>query len=238
MLFADEITSGLVGAIIIAIPAIGAWIVTLLKTKNDLRKQARSDAIAEWERIVARQDSEMSRMQDKVDKLYEAERDCLKKYGESAERLAKQEGVVIQLTTDIRRLQLIGKDAHPGITTPAIIITSLDGTIREASAQVGPLLHWLPQQLRGKNVDALIPERLKESYRQGLAKIKDDIRQVDPAKPLQTTAIRQDGVEVDVSIALSSWESGGAEFLTAEIRELPAGAIAVAAASAKSSDHG
>jgi PAS domain S-box-containing protein len=230
---------GVVSALIPAGIGFGAWLNQFLKGRREAKiadekatreagKEDRKDALLEWKDYVARQDGDIARLQKRSDdqdalihELQASERECLRSQIESKEKIAIQAGVIERLTGDVRRLQTLSHSTAPGVTLPTIIIAGTDGIIADVTASCGSMFHWLPAELRGKNISLVIPERLRPNYLAGLKEVAEGRRQVDPAKPIMSTACRRSGEEFPVVINLSYWKSPrGSEFITAEIRDV------------------
>ncbi len=231
----SDVAKGLIGGMIVLVPVLGAEIIKLMKARGEaskekaaLEKQRRVDALAEWkdycEKLEAKDEDKELQIRDLYNKLFivqESEKKCIENFQEASIKIARQEGVINQLTSDVRRLQAQSGDTHPGVTVPVIIIAGTDGTIVDVTAASGSLFHWLPQELRGKNVELLIPDRLLEGHRKALGEVKEGKRIIDPAKIIRTIAKRRDGREIEISIVLSTWNSPrGSQFITAEIRQV------------------
>jgi two-component system, NarL family, sensor histidine kinase DevS len=84
----------------------------------------------------------------------------------------------------------------------ALVVVSADGIIEEATAAVQSLFGYAPEQLVGKPVETLLPDRLRLSH-VGLREVYLDHPEVRPMGALlDLRAVRQDGSEIRVDISL------------------------------------
>lgn len=211
---------GVLGAVSGVVAGAGPFILSALKQRAELRKGLRADAIAEWKAIVDRQQEDIKLMQvdireqnKRVVELTKLEADC-------REKAAKQDGVIQMLTADVRRLQVVVKDGHPAVSTPALVTaTAEDGVVRVASPALGPLLGWLPYEIVGRRIDVLVPNDMKEKHNAALKEIVEGKRVVDQAKALFVDALHRNGHRVPVVVNVIQWTSPkGSVILNAEIR--------------------
>jgi PAS domain S-box-containing protein len=109
--------------------------------------------------------------------------------------------------------------AHP----PAIfgvVIADFTGTIQEFSPSLTPILGYLPEQMRGKNIEELVPSEYLTLYREKFQHaIKAGVT-LDPTKKINTYALDKDSRKVPVSIALRKW-TGETQLITATITLRP-----------------
>jgi PAS domain-containing protein len=123
----------------------------------------RKDALAEWkdyadrlERRIDAADAEIKLSRERHEADYRA---WAKQNADCVAEAAGLKGDVRLLQATVQRLQGLAKDDAPAVSVPGLIITDIGGVIKEFSPSLTPLLHWLPGQVRGKNVSVLAPER-------------------------------------------------------------------------------
>ncbi len=176
------------------------------------QKTKRADALAEWKEIVSQQQVDVDELTQEVRLLQEDRAKCRIEN-------AEMKGEMKLLQATVRRLQGLAGDEAPSVVTPAIIIADLDGTIYDASPAIAPILHWLPKELRGKNVELLVPERLRQQHFLGLSKAKASGTPPWTEKAIVTHAREKDGGEVPVAINLYGWQDRTGNWLvSAEIK--------------------
>ena len=102
---------------------------------------------------------------------------------------------------------------------PAIIVRP-DGTIALVNAQAEELLGYLQEDLQGKPLEMLIPERFRESHRMAQTSYFDRLspRAMDSGRDFYI--LRRDRTEVPVDISLGPVEMGTKVCVLAVIRDL------------------
>lgn len=198
---------------------LGAWIMNLLKARADQRRQSRGDALQEWQVIVNQLRDDNRQIQARCDHQDKEIVGLLKEVRDCETRSSDLRAEVKLLTADVRRLQTRSDELPPATVSPANVTATLDGKIRSVTGGVAPLLHWLPHDLVGQNIDVLVPERLRARHKAGLLAVAEGRHVPDPGVPILTEALRKDGVEVAVAIVLASWSGvdGKTVYINAEI---------------------
>lgn len=104
----------------------------------------------------------------------------------------------------------------------AMMIVNQDGRIVLANRQTTQLLGYSPEELLGKPVEVLVPERFRAKHvehRAGYSR-HPTVRSIGTG--LEFSALRKDGSEVPVEISLSPVESGDRVLVTAVLRDMTA----------------
>jgi PAS domain S-box-containing protein len=178
---------------------------------------ARKDALAEWreyadrlERRIDAQDAEIKHDRERHEADY---RQWASKNAECMAEAAGLKGDVRLMQATIQRLQGLAKDEAPPVSVPGLIIADIGGTIKEFSPSLTPLLHWLPGQVRGKNVSVLVPERLREAQAAALRKVVETGQPPWTERSVLTHALTREGEEVPVTITLSGWQTEKGDWL-------------------------
>jgi PAS domain S-box-containing protein len=177
----------------------------------------RKDALAEWkdyadrlERRIDAADAEIKLSRERHEADYRA---WAKQNADCVAEAAGLKGDVRLLQATVQRLQGLAKDEAPAVSVPGLIIADIGGTIKEFSPSLTPLLHWLPGQVRGKNVSVLAPERLREAQAAGLRKVAETGQPPWTERVVLTHALTREGEEVPVSITLSGWQTDKGDWL-------------------------
>lgn len=190
----------------------------------------RADAIQEWKDVSANIQTRLDHMTAEVLRLHEARvedarqhaevrAEWERKHGECQKETALLNGHIQLLTAATRRLQAITGDEAPGSTAAVTINADLDGVIRSVSPSVGPVLHWAPADLIRKNVDVLMPERLRVQHREAIRRLRESGSVPWPEKTLVTYALTSAGAEVPVAVNLTAWQTGGGLWMiSADVR--------------------
>ena len=109
-----------------------------------------------------------------------------------------------------------------GAYPDALLLVGGDGRIVRANPAAEPLLGYTPQELIGMPVDALVPQTLRSRH----AGFRQHYGEAPRARPMGTqtdlVALRKDGSEVMVEIALSPLQGQRGTYVVAAIRDIGA----------------
>ncbi len=118
----------------------------------------------------------------------------------------------------------------------ATIVIDHGGTIRYANQQVMDLFGWPPDELRGQQLEVLVPESLRARH----VRDREEFSAAPHARPmgvgLDLAGLRRDGTEVPVEISLSPIETPDGVLVAASIRDISE-RLAAAAALRAERDH-
>ncbi|KAB2844877.1 MAG: PAS domain S-box protein [Burkholderiales bacterium] len=78
------------------------------------------------------------------------------------------------------------------------------------------------EEVLGRSVQMIIPERFRERHSQGLRRFLETNRATMLGKTMDLAAIRKDGSEFPVELTPSAWKQHGRHFFTAVIRDISA----------------
>ena len=105
----------------------------------------------------------------------------------------------------------------------AVITMDADGTITEWNAQAETTFGWSHQEAVGRNLAAvIIPPRHREAYERGLARYLETGEGPFLNKLIEVTALRRDGHEFPVELAVTPLRLDGAVIFNAFIRDITA----------------
>lgn len=104
----------------------------------------------------------------------------------------------------------------------SIITTNASGLITYVNQQTCNWFGYTKEEMVGKSVEMIIPERYREKHRQMLVDyfLRPEARQMGTGKPLY--AKRKDGTEFSIEVSLSPIRSKGEYYATATIRDITA----------------
>ena len=77
-------------------------------------------------------------------------------------------------------------------------------------------------EMVGKDASLLLPERFRDSYRAGLARILETGEPSMTERTVEMTGLRPDGSEFPVELSLSKWQTDQGSFVTAILRDITA----------------
>lgn len=196
--------------------AIGYGIRYLLEWYFKYRKQIRDErttAVDEWRHIA----HETQRILDQV--RIELAR-CETDRAEGRLETVRLTGEMRLLQSTVQRLQAITGDTMFTSISVAQITADMDGKIKVATGTPA-LLHYLPHELAGKNVEILIPKRLRQQHKKSLELLKQSQQPPWSEKTLTTFALTREGIEIPVTINLTGWQHEGSWMISAEIKSMP-----------------
>jgi PAS domain S-box-containing protein len=187
----------------------------------DLRKTKQSEEAAkstsaaaewtktseEWSKLVDRLSTQVANTQDRMTTLinennrWQVENEYLR--GE----IRVRDSTIIQL-----------RGGMPVATIDGLIVVDESGNIIQVNATVTLLLHYSENDLIGKPVTDLIPQRYLAAHNAGWQFAKDAGKIPDGRKVLKVHALTKGGDEIPVELQLTSWQTGGHSYYGAAIR--------------------
>jgi len=93
------------------------------------------------------------------------------------------------------------------ISPDAIVVTDADGIIREANPRSTALFGYTHEELIGKRVDELVPERLRGRHPSHRENYNAHPRERQMGAAMDLSGLRKDGTEVPVDIMLKPLET-------------------------------
>ena len=104
--------------------------------------------------------------------------------------------------------------------TEAIVSTDNRGNIMYWNQAAQAMFGYRPDEVIGKPVTVTIPERRRERFEDGLRKIISIGDTSFVGKTFEGSGLRKDGSEFPTEFSLATWESKGARFFTAVVRDI------------------
>lgn len=103
----------------------------------------------------------------------------------------------------------------------AVITSDQDGKICGWNHGATALFGWTQDEANGKDVELVIPERIRARHHAAFAEAKTK-NAAEPLAVIQmrdSWGLRRDGSEIPVTIHLRRWTSGGKSFFSADIQK-------------------
>ena len=125
----------------------------------------------------------------------------------------------MQLTRELERAQNYARSLVES-APDAMVIVNADGIIRLANAETERLFGYDREEIIGRPVEILIPERFKRQHPRHRAEFSAAPRTRAMGVGLELRGRREDGSEFPVEISLSPLESEDELFVTASIRDV------------------
>ena len=105
-------------------------------------------------------------------------------------------------------------------STDVVLMVSEDNLIRFCNPAIQQMLGWLPEEVIGKPLTMLQPERLRESHRHGFARyLASGTRKLD-WRAIEIVARHRDGREIPVEISFSDMQIDGSRVFGAFMRDM------------------
>lgn len=138
------------------------------------------------------------------------------------EDLANTTSQVIQAGTFQKSLQMSEERfrAVAESAIDAIVTTDVNGEIIFFNNSLNHIFGYTGEDLKGKPLTLLMPERNQEIYIKELEKFKSSGEHRLIGKVVSTTGLKKDRTEFPFEMSLSSWESNENIYLTSIIRDL------------------
>jgi PAS domain S-box-containing protein len=102
----------------------------------------------------------------------------------------------------------------------AMLFVNREGRVVTVNAQFEKLFGYKEEELAGKDLHVLIPERYRAAHRESVARYFSDPRARAMGSDLQIHALRKDGTEFPADISLSPLETNGELLAIASIRDI------------------
>jgi len=131
--------------------------------------------------------------------------------------------VMVQDVSDLEVLRdsEARKDAVLRTALDAVITMSHDGTITEFNPSAEAMFGYERHEVMGRPLaELIIPERFREAHRQGLARLVSSGESKVMGRRIEIAALRRDGTEFPVEIAITRIPLVGAPTFTGYIRDL------------------
>lgn len=102
----------------------------------------------------------------------------------------------------------------------AIVTTDVHGNVIYFNNSLNDIFGYSSDELKGKPLTLLMPDRNQEIYIKELEKFKSSGEHRLIGKVVRTTGLKKDGTEFPFEMSLSSWDSNENVYLTSIIRDL------------------
>ena len=102
----------------------------------------------------------------------------------------------------------------------AIITTDMNGMILFVNDSLGTIFGYSREEIIGKNLTVLMPNRFKKDYLSELERFKVSGKHRLVGKTLKTLGLRKDGTEFPFEMSLSAWKTGEKSYFTSIIRDI------------------
>jgi PAS domain S-box-containing protein len=127
-------------------------------------------------------------------------------------------GTIIDITERKHSMELFRLAIEAAPT--GMLMTDRAGTIRLVNAQVEKLFGYTREELVGKTVEILIPERFRRVHPEYRAAFSDDPRSRPMGAGRDLHALRSDGVEIPVEIGLNPLQTDDGDFVLSSVVDI------------------
>jgi len=102
----------------------------------------------------------------------------------------------------------------------AIVTTDANGKIIFFNDSLTKIFGYTKEEIKGKPLTILMPERFRKHYLEDLQKFKESGEHRMIGKTASTTGLRKDGIEFPFEMSLATWKSGKKTYFTSIIRDI------------------
>ena len=102
----------------------------------------------------------------------------------------------------------------------AIISGDAEGRIRSWNSAASALFQYTEAEVIGEPIEVIIPERYRESHRQGIHRVSSGGPSHVIGKTVELAAVRKDGSEFPVELSLATWFLDDQRYYTGIIRDI------------------
>lgn len=134
---------------------------------------------------------------------------------ESVRDITDRKEAEIKLKRSEQRFRAVAESAVDGIVT-----TDVDGKVLFCNESLGKIFGYSTDEIVGENLTILMPDRLKNDYKEGLELYKESGEHRRLGRTLKTIGLRKNGTEFPFEMSLSAWKSGGRIYFTSIIRDI------------------
>jgi len=134
---------------------------------------------------------------------------------ESIRDITKRKNVEFALKKSEERFRAVAESA-----VDAIVTTDVDGNIIFFNNSLTEIFGYKEEELKGKPLTLLMPERFRKEYLNGLEEFKLYGKHIRVGKTLKTMGLKKDGNEFPFEMSLSAWKTGKESYFTSIIRDI------------------
>ena len=102
----------------------------------------------------------------------------------------------------------------------AIIIIDGEGTILLWNRFACSLFGWSSDEMVGRTLDVIVPERFREGHRQGVRRVAGGGERHVIGKTVELMGLKRDGTEFPIELSLSSWKHGDDVYFSGIVRDI------------------
>lgn len=129
--------------------------------------------------------------------------------------LKKCEEMEIALKRSEDRFNAFAESATDGIIT-----SDIDGKILFFNKSVENIYGYTANEVEGKNLTMLMPERSRQSYKDYLNKYRSIGEHILEGRVFEATGLKKDGTEFPLEMSISSWKSQDNTYFSAILRDI------------------
>jgi PAS domain S-box-containing protein len=141
------------------------------------------------------------------------------------ERIAK---VVDELGPVIERRRAeealrVSEERFRGVTDAAmdaIVSADAEGRLRSWNRGAERMFGWRPEEVIGRPLTVIVPERLRAAHVEGIARVRRTGRSKLAGSVVELVALRRDGSEFPVELSIGAWETAEGLSFSGVIRDI------------------
>jgi PAS domain S-box-containing protein len=129
--------------------------------------------------------------------------------------ITERRQVEAELRDAVRRFETVAESAND-----AIVSAEEDGRIAFWNDRARTMFGYEPEDILGKELATLMPERVRDDHRKGFARYLETGRAHLIGRAVELVGLRSDGTEFPLELSLGEWRRGERRAFTGVIRDL------------------
>ncbi|HUP87485.1 MAG TPA: EAL domain-containing protein [Acidimicrobiales bacterium] len=102
----------------------------------------------------------------------------------------------------------------------AMVTFRFGGEITGWNPAASALFGYEEDQILGRDIEVLVPERLRETLDQSVRRVLMASASTAGGMVVETSVLRSDGAEIPVEVTLNTWDTNGEPFITGFVRDI------------------
>lgn len=143
-------------------------------------------------------------------------------FSDDQKQRLRELAALVQEQMELRRSELMRGSLEGFADATELSLLSVDarGRIEFANRSASALFGYADHEMIGKNIDIIIPDRMRAAHRAGMERIRAGEPAKLVGKTVELVALRRDGTEIPIEFSLSVWRGERGIGMGAVIRDI------------------